>query len=175
MRDVFDWLPAHQPARIVKGADGFDVMAGGDGWDILFGKGGDDLLIGDPDVNTGGARDILVGGSGADSFHFQFVPQFKYAADVILDFKPGLDTLSLAFGFLPVDPDKPEYGYAPDLLDPGSFTYGKGPKDGDDFVIYRKKTGALFLDADGTGPEAMHKIAILANKAKIDAGDIIVG
>ena len=65
----------------------------------------------------------------------------------------------------------------PEELELGMELEG-GPEDGgegdDDFVIYRKKTGALFLDTDGSGPEAMHKIAILANKVKIDAGDIVV-
>lgn len=167
MRDVFDWLPPQTPATIRYGTDLSEPMAGGDGRDILFGKAGDDLLIG------GGSRDILVGGAGADQFYFDALPAFSRDADVILGFKPGVDALVLDFDFLPIDPDKPNYGSAPDRLDPDSFTYGKA-KDADDFVIYRKKTGALFLDTDGSGPEAMHKIAILANKVKIDAGDIVV-
>lgn len=174
MRDALDWLPAYWPATTTKGRNKADVMAGGDGWDIIFGRGGDDLLIGDPDVNSGGSRDILIGGRGADQFHFQFTPDIARSADVILDFEPGRDVLSLEFGFLPIDPHKPKYGGYLDKLDPESFVVGKGPKDADDFVIYRKKTGALFIDTDGTGPEAMHKVAILANKAKIDAGDIVV-
>lgn len=175
MRDVFDWLPAHWPARITKGDNLADVMAGGDGRDILFGKGGNDLLIGDPDVNSGGSRDILVGGRGADHFHFQFVPEIARFSDVILGFKPGRDAIVLEFDFLPIDPDKPKYGAYLDTLNPESFVVGKKAKDADDFVIYRKKTGALFIDADGTGPEAMNKIAILANKADLEARDIIVG
>lgn len=169
MRDVFDWLPPHTPATIRYGTGLSEPMAGGDGRDILFGKAGNDLLIG------GGARDILVGGAGSDQFYFDALPLSRHDADVIIGFKPGVDAIVLDFAFLPIDPDKPNYGSTPDRLDPDSFTYGKGPKDADDFVIYRKKTGALFIDTDGTGPEAMHKIAILANKAKIDAGDILVG
>jgi len=168
MRDVFDWLPPQTPATIRYGTELSEPMAGGDGRDILFGKAGDDLLIG------GGSRDILAGGTGFDQFYFDFIPDHGRDADVILGFKPGADAIVLDFDFLPADPDKPNYGSAPDRLDPDSFTYGKA-KDADDFVIYRKKTGALFIDTDGTGPEAMHKIAILANKAKIDAGDILVG
>jgi len=168
MRDVFDWLPPNTPATIRYGTDLSEPMAGTDGREILFGKGGDDLLIG------GGLRDILSGGAGADQFYFDIVPTIAKDADVILDFK-GRDSISLAFNFLPVDPGKPKYGSSPDTLDPDSFVVGRGPKDADDFVIYRKKTGALYIDTDGTGPETMHKVAILANKAKIDASDIVLG
>lgn len=174
MRDVFDWLPTNRPATITKGGNEADVMAGGEGRDILFGRGGNDLLIGDPDVNSGGSRDILVGGQGADHFHFQFIPTIARDSDVILSFKPSRDAIVLDFDFLPADPDKPKYGAYLDKLDPESFVVGNKAKDADDFVIYRKKTGALFIDVDGNGAGEMHKIAIFANKADLKAGDIII-
>jgi Ca2+-binding RTX toxin-like protein len=169
MRDAFDWLPAYAVVTVQAGSRGFDTLVGSDGHDALIGRGGGDMLIGD--VAGTVARDILIGGGGADFFNFQFVPAHGRDADVIMDFKPGTDALVLRFDFLPAA-DKPVTTYGPDLLDPSSFVMGGRAKDADDFVIYRKKTGAIFIDTDGTGPEAQQKVAILANKAKIDASDI---
>lgn len=171
MKDILEWLPPQTPATIRKGSALSEPMAGGEGRDILFGKSGADLLIGDPDDTVGGLRDILVGGRGPDTFYFQSIPEHGRDADVILDLKPGKDAIFLDFDFLPGTNGK-GYGYKPEHLDKDSLTYGKQAKDADDFVIYRKKTGALLIDTDGNGPDAAHKIAILANKAKIDATDI---
>lgn len=163
MRDVFDWLPPGE-GIVRKGDASPNGLKGGDGHDILIGGGGGDALEGL------GARDVLIGGSGADYFVFREVPARGRDADVIMDFKPGVDVLVMPFDFIPTGPSAGPR--QPDILNAENFTYGRKAKDADDFVIYRKKTGALFVDTDGSGPAAMQKVAILANKAKIDASDI---
>lgn len=156
------------------GTEGRDLLEGGYGHDAVFGGAGDDFLFGDGgyrDVLPNGAdhvglRDVMVGGGGRDQFWFVSEPT-SVNVDVIIDFQPGKDKIVLKASVFPF------YEIAPgEQLHADQFRYGRGPKDDNDYVIYRKKTGALFVDTDGTGPEAMHKVAILANKAKIDHKDI---
>lgn len=173
MHGILRWLPKNSSATLRIGDSTTNTLQGADGHDVLLGHGHPDLLIGDLDDAPVLARDILVGGGGADSFYFQSLPNRGRDADVIIDFKPGTDAIILDFGFLPGEKDK-GYGYRPAHVDKDNFTYGREAKDADDFVIYRKKTGALFIDTDGTGPEASHKVAILANHAKIHASDLHV-
>ncbi len=64
---------------------GNDVLMGGSGRDRLISRGGDDWLQG------GAGADVLQGGSGRDVFSFGRGD----GADLIMDFEPGLDTVSL--------------------------------------------------------------------------------
>ncbi len=77
----------------ITGNSANNVLMGGAGGDILFGASGDDELHGgssDP-----GTRDVLIGGSGADSFIFNTAEEDKAAhdRDIIADFEQGVDML----------------------------------------------------------------------------------
>lgn len=176
MGEVLKWLPRGVEFVGQRGTSGRDLLEGGYGHDVVYGGAGDDLLIGDGgyrDVLPAGAdhvglRDVMFGGDGRDQFWFVSEPT-SVNVDVIFDFQPGKDEIFLRTSIFPF------YEISPgEQLHDDQFRYGKGPKDDNDYVIYRKKTGALFIDTDGTGPEAMHKVAILANKAKIDHSDISI-
>ena len=84
------------------GNDHDNVLIGGDGADALYGLGGDDQLLGGGgnDFLDGGlGHDLLYGGPGSDEFH---VDALLDGVDVIGDFMPGEDTLTLnaaEFGF----------------------------------------------------------------------------
>ena len=97
-----DRLNGTTEANILEGRAGNDRLSGGGGDDMLRGGSGDDRLKGDAgrDVLTGGSgKDILEGGRGADRFVFSTVEEsarFAEGADIILDFKRGLDRIDLA-------------------------------------------------------------------------------
>ncbi|MEO0682461.1 MAG: lectin-like protein [Pseudomonadota bacterium] len=67
------------------GGPGDDLMQGQAGADVLLGGGGKDRLIG------GGGDDVLTGGKQADVFVFTA----RSGADVIKDFRVGLDVIEL--------------------------------------------------------------------------------
>jgi VCBS repeat-containing protein len=76
------------------GGNGNDSLLGGDGTDRLFGDNGDDRLDGGAgnDVLSGGAgNDWLTGGAGSNTFIFGK----SGGADVVTDFKVGIDHLQL--------------------------------------------------------------------------------
>ena len=77
----------------VYGDNGNDRVEGNFGADRLFGGKGNDLLIG------GRGMDIMTGGQGADEFRFNALSdsgRFPVAADLIRDFKVGLDRIDLS-------------------------------------------------------------------------------
>ncbi len=82
---------------MIWGGDGDDTLEGGDGDDYLHGGRGDDLLKGGEGHDTlfsGQGNDTLEGGGGDEAvnrFHFYE----EGGADVILDFKVGLDRITL--------------------------------------------------------------------------------
>ncbi|MGO4389420.1 calcium-binding protein, partial [Microvirga sp. 2YAF29] len=57
-----------------------------------------------------------------------------------------------------------------------SAEFYQGPKahDRDDRLIYDKKTGALYYDADGTGAQAQIQIAALSKNLKMTYKDFFV-
>lgn len=54
------------------------------------------------------------------------------------------------------------------------FEIGSRAGDRDDYLVYNKSKGILYYDADGSGQGRAIEIAILSNKAKMTAADIIV-
>jgi Ca2+-binding RTX toxin-like protein len=55
-----------------------------------------------------------------------------------------------------------------------AFRVGRAAADAEDRIVYDRTKGALYYDADGTGPAAMVKFAILANKAALTSWDFFV-
>ncbi|WP_099508020.1 calcium-binding protein [Microvirga ossetica] len=62
----------------------------------------------------------------------------------------------------------------PAAMKAGFFHAGKAAHDANDRIVYDKKTGALFYDADGTGKMAQVKFATLTNKPVLKATDFFV-
>jgi Ca2+-binding RTX toxin-like protein len=119
-KDLLDGGNGHDELRGGKGKDtllggtGFDLLIGGCGPDTLDGGAGGDVLFGgnSPDDLTGGpGRDVFVlalpggeGGPGGGHTSLLQAPGMPHEqedhaeADVITDFRPGVDALALAGG-----------------------------------------------------------------------------
>lgn len=167
------------------GDGGDNALAGGAGDDRLSGGGGDDTLTGEADNDSlsgdvgddtlsgdagddelrGGAGvDNLTGGAGADRFVFTH----NDAADLLLDFLSGID--SLVFdrdGF-------PAFATAGVLGSEHLLLLGDTPAGGDDFLIYDQASGSLFYDDSGSGTLLHAKIAELGPSATLNAFDILI-
>jgi serralysin len=135
---------------------GNDRLYGGNGNDGLKGDAGADRLYG----NAG--KDTLSGGSRKDIFVFNATPNKLTNVDKITDFSTASDTFYLekvgSYGKLKSD----------------AFHLGKRAADAEDRVIYDKRTGNLYYDADGTGKSAAIKLAVLSNKATLKLADFFV-
>jgi Ca2+-binding RTX toxin-like protein len=54
------------------------------------------------------------------------------------------------------------------------FHIGTKAHDGNDHVIYNKKSGALYYDADGTGAKEAIQVAALSRNLKMNEKDFFV-
>lgn len=124
--------------------------------DIMYGYGGDDVLYGydQPDYLYGGTgNDTLDGGANTDSFFFDTAPG-PGNVDTILNFVTADDTIKLENA---VYTALTTTGY----LSAAAFCTGAAALDASDRIIYNSATGALYYDADGTGPTAQVQFATL--------------
>ena len=113
---------------------------------------GDDLLSGGP------GSDILIGGSGRDSFRFDVNFKTDPSVDTILDFNVDEDVMLLSAGiFTNLGPAGP--------LASKAFALGAAAKDADVRILFDSKgTKGVYYDADGIGPTAAVMIAKLESK-----------
>jgi Ca2+-binding RTX toxin-like protein len=150
----------------VNGTQANDTIYGAAGADNLFGEAGNDQIYG------GLGNDRLTGGAGRDVFVFNTKANKSSNVDRILDFRYQDDSLyldnkyftKLGSGSL----SKPKK-FTKDM-----FVEGKKAKDAEDRIVYDKKSGALYYDADGTGAKTQVKIATIANKTKLTYQDFFV-
>jgi Ca2+-binding RTX toxin-like protein len=163
------------------GKGGNDVFFGGGGNDLLVGGGGSDILMGSfgSDELRGGSggdrligdvdNDLLVGGGGHDSFVFENVALGngvgQAGVDTIADFTPGKDVIEL---------DKAVFTAIGNHLGSGEFHLGGSAQDGNDHILYKANTGALFYDPDGDGAAAKIKFAVLDNKPELSSDDFMM-
>ncbi|WP_299419921.1 calcium-binding protein [uncultured Shimia sp.] len=105
--DGNDALYGHAGDDSLKGGEGNDSMSGNQGADTLLGNQGDDVLRGGDDndsMNGGQGSDTLKGGSGRDTMTgyngsdtFAFELEDMMDGDIITDFEPGKDLISLDY------------------------------------------------------------------------------
>jgi serralysin len=138
-----------------------NTLKGNGGKDSLQGHAGRDILMG------GSGSDTLVGGSGSDAFVFNTKPSKAANLDRISDFNARYDTIRLENS---VFKKISKTG----TLNSRHFEVGAKAGDGDDYIIYNKSKGILYYDADGSGRGRAVEIALLSNKAKMTAADIIL-
>jgi len=138
-------------------------LNGAAGNDTLAGGAGNDTLVG------GAGNDVLVGGTGADCFVFDTAPNASNNLDTVSDFTMNLDRLQFsraAFTSL---------GSVNGLLSRSLFYAANDASrghDADDRLIYNTSTGALYYDADGSGPLAAIQVAVLTGQPAVLFSDI---
>jgi serralysin len=138
-----------------------NTLKGNGGKDSLQGNAGHDILIG------GSGQDTLAGGSGSDAFVFNAKPSKATNLDRISDFNARYDAIHLESSVFR------KIGKA-GTLNSKYFEIGSKAGDGNDYLVYNKSKGILYYDADGSGQGRAVEIAVLSNKAKMTAADIIV-
>ncbi|MCP4383950.1 MAG: calcium-binding protein [Hyphomicrobiales bacterium] len=174
----------------LKGGDGADTIYGIDGdYDVKCGDGNDSIsgIIGASDIRGGKGsdtisalgvgtlkggkgKDLLDGGPGKDELvggkdndTFQFSDELKKSnVDKILDFEPNKDTIALEQGV---------FAGIGGSLSKKEFEIGKEADDNKDRIIYDKKKGKLYHDADGKGGDDQDLFAKLDKKLKLDHND----
>ena len=140
--------------NLIIGNTGNNILKGGEGNDTLYG---------------GLGNDTLYGGAGSDKFVFNTTLNASKNKDTIKDFNVLDDTIELENAIF-------EKLTATGLLNFDNFvstTDGKA-KDSDDYIVYNKKTGQLFYDADGNGKGAGVLFAVVENKADLTNADFTV-
>jgi Ca2+-binding RTX toxin-like protein len=158
----------------VNGTTGADRIAGKSSDDTIKGLAKNDILSGGngSDQFWGGTgKDVLTGGNGQDIFVFDAALS-KANVDKILDFSVVDDTIWLDNKYM----KKLGKGSVskPGKLNKKFFAFDKA-KDGNDYIVYVKKTGALYYDEDGSGTKAAVQIATLTKNLKtLSAADFFV-
>lgn len=151
----------------IRTSDGKDAIKGDSKANSIMSLGGKDTIDGgggNDKIWSGLGNDTVTGGAGKDLFVFyEYGPKYK---DKITDFKSGQDKIVLIanpFDALPIGKVKA-----------GNFVLGTAAKDANDFIIYDKKTGAVYYDDDGLGGVGTGPIAVLSNSPNLKASDFIV-
>ncbi len=152
--------------------DQTDVFRGGTGKDVLTGTAGKDILYGDY------GNDTLTGGLGQDVFVFNSKlgtskTDRKVNFDTITDFNVADDSFWLDNAiFKKIGKSGSET--SPVQLNKKYFKVATKAKDKDDYIVYDKKKGVLYYDADGSGSKAAIEIAKLAKNLKLTYSDFFV-
>ena len=160
---------------ILWGTAGSDLLQGGDANDILYGQGGNDRLYGaggNDKLYGRAGKDTLKGDAGQDVFVFdtklsKSSKVNKANLDRITDFTVKDDTIHLAKSMFKQMAKK-------GVIKSAEFYQGVKAHDKSDHIIFDKKTGALFYDADGTGSIAQIQIATLSKNLKLTYKDFFV-
>jgi serralysin len=138
-----------------------NTLKGNGGKDSLQGQSGNDILMG------GAGTDTLSGGAGSDAFVFNIKPSKTANLDRISDFNVRYDAIHLDNSVFK------KIGKV-GTLKSQHFEVGSKAGDADDYLVYNRSKGILYYDADGSGQGRAVEIALLSNKAKMTAADIIV-
>lgn len=164
-----DVINAYEGNDTVRGGAGDDRLLGGIDADRLIGGAGADSLLGGSgrDMLSGGqGHDQLTGGTGADRFVFNTAP-LAANSDQILDFKAVDDVVVLE------NANFTALGYT-GQIHAENFVLGSSARDANDFVIYKKSTGSLWYDANGSTLGGKVLIADLADGTTLTAADIFL-
>ncbi|MEE1658433.1 cadherin domain-containing protein, partial [Microvirga sp. CF3062] len=161
--------------QTLRGTPGVDRLTGEAGNDLIYGLAGNDTLYaeaGNDKLYGGAGKDNLSGGVGQDIFVFdtklsKSAKINKANQDKIVDFKVVDDTLHLAKSVFKTLDKK-------GVLKASEFYQGTKAHDASDNLIYNKKSGALYYDADGTGSSAQIQIATLSKNLKMTHKDFFV-
>jgi Ca2+-binding RTX toxin-like protein len=143
--------------EVLKGTSRNDVLKGGAGRDQIWGMKG---------------KDTLYGAGGQDMFVFSTRPG-KSNVDKIGDFNAHDDALWLDNAVFKALGKKGSLS-KPSPLKSAYFHAGSAAHDANDHIIYKRKTGALFYDPDGTGAQAQVHFATITDKKAVTYRDFFV-
>ncbi|WP_319004800.1 calcium-binding protein [Microvirga lenta] len=149
------------------GGDGNDILIGGVGNDRLDGGAGNDKLYGKE------GKDFLVGGSGRDIFVFDTRPNKRTNLDTVDDFNVRDDSIYLENKYFKKLGKKGSES-KPAKLKRDFFKVGTKALDKNDHLVYNKKKGILYYDADGSGRSKAVEIAKLDKNLKMSYKDFFV-
>ncbi|WP_281400102.1 hypothetical protein [Microvirga zambiensis] len=158
------------------GSAGADGMRGGAGQDYFSSLAGNDWIeagLGNDTLIGGLGKDVLTGGLGKDIFVFDTKANKATNLDQIADFEVKDDTIWLdnaVFRKL----GKKGSEAKPAKLNKEFLAVGDKAKEKDDYLIYNKKKGVLYYDADGSGRGKAVEIATLKKNLKLTAADFFV-
>jgi Ca2+-binding RTX toxin-like protein len=141
----------------IKALGGNDHVSGGDGNDWVYG---------------GAGKDVLTGGIGFDAFVFDSKPNKSTNLDTIRDFNVADDSVYLDNAIFKKLGKGTEAN--PTKVNKAYFQVGERADDRNDYLIYNKKTGILYYDADGSGGGAQVEVAKLAKNLKLSDKDFFV-
>jgi Ca2+-binding RTX toxin-like protein len=141
----------------IKGFGGNDGLNGGEGNDWLYG---------------GAGKDVMVGGGGADGFVFDTKLNKKTNYDTVRDFNVRDDSVYLDNAIFKKLGKGSEAN--PGKLNKAFFQVGERADDRNDYLIYNKKTGVLYYDADGSGGAKQVEIAKLSKNLKLTEKDFFI-
>jgi serralysin len=138
-------------------------LVGNEFANTIVGNAGANILDG------GGGNDTLIGLGGADTFAFT-TALGAGNVDTIVGFAgvgtDGDDRIALSHSIFA--------GLSLGVLHPNDFILGTAAQDVTDRIIYDSNTGAVYFDADGTGPAAAIQFAQLAPMTALTSVDFIV-
>jgi Ca2+-binding RTX toxin-like protein len=138
-----------------------NALNGRAGNDRLSGLAGNDRLAGGP------GNDRLTGGPGQDAFVFDTPLNAATNIDQIIDFSPANDVMRLQGSVF-------QALTTAGVLPAPSFRAAGAAGDASDRILYDPATGALRYDADGSGPVASVRFAILAPGLAVTNLDFVV-
>jgi len=145
-----------------KKIDGDVILSGGD--DVFKNK---DKGKVDGAIAGGDGNDKIVLGAKAEEILFDTALNAATNVDRVKHFTSGKDVLLLDDDIFST--------LMPGDLPASAFVKGTAAVDADDRIIYDKKTGSLYYDADGSGAGAQVKFAQLDKNTKLKASDFDVG
>ncbi len=166
-----DGISARIFGRGTAGNDNATVDATGSFWgfagqDNVSGNAGQNRLYGGADsdrLNGLAGNDLLNGGTGADQFIFASALNTKTNVDKITDFKHAEDEIALLQStFAKIGP----------TLSASELRFGTKAADGNDYLIYDKKTGSLYYDTNANATGGQTLFATLKAGTVIDIDDI---
>lgn len=128
-------------------------------------------LAGNDKLNGKLGLDTLLGGKGKDGFVFN-TKLSKSNIDKVKDFSVKDDTVYLDNAIFKKLGKGTEF--KPGKLNKKLFAIGDEAKDVNDYLIYNKKTGALYYDADGSGKGAALHFATLSKNLKMTVADFLL-
>jgi Ca2+-binding RTX toxin-like protein len=150
--DLANSMTGNAASNLLRGLKGDDTLRGG---------GGDDRLIGGP------GNDRLTGSGGRDTFQFDAALSALTNVDRILDFDPALDVIRLIGAAFPALTTAGR-------LSAGAFRLGAVAGDANDRILYDPASGVVRYDADGTGPAASVRFALLVSRPAVTNASFVV-